>query len=108
MDIILNTNSLNIEQKNHIKPQLEELIIKLASSLNISSLKQIIVPADFTEELVAFQEVHNKIKKGHREGESGTAFAKVISYNESTDFSQAIFLHEAFLLVILGDDGVFV
>jgi hypothetical protein len=97
MEIILNTNLFTDEQKEQVVPQLEELIKGLASSLNIVSLKQVIVPANFTEEIIRFQEIHNKLKKGHRTGEDGTAFGKVITYNESTDFSQTIFLHEAFL-----------
>ncbi|MCM3115712.1 hypothetical protein M3610_10470 [Neobacillus sp. MER 74] len=104
MEIILNTNLFTDEQKEQVVPQLEELINSLASSLNIVSLRQVIVPANFTEEIIAFQEIHNKLKQGHRTGEDGTAFGKVITYNESTDFSQTIFLHEAFLASLYSEN----
>lgn len=103
MEIILNTNLIAEDQKEQVASQLEELINSLASSLNIASLKQFIVPANFTEEIILFQEMHNKLVKGHRLGEDGTAFAKVITYNESKDFSQTIFLHEALLATLFAD-----
>ena len=107
MEILLKTNIFTDEQKEQVVTQLEELINNLASSLNILSLKQVIVPANFTEEIVNFQETHNKLRIGHRTGENGTAFAKVITYNESTDFSQTIFLHEAFLSSLFsGNDSL--
>lgn len=60
MEIILNTNVFKDEQKQHIEPQLRSLITKLSASLNTASLKQVIVPADFTEEVIEFQKAHNK------------------------------------------------
>jgi hypothetical protein len=54
MEIILNTNLFTYEEEEMVVPQLH---------------------SNFTEETVQFQEMHNKLNKGHRSGEEGTAFA---------------------------------
>lgn len=111
MEIILNTNLLTDEHKQHIKPQLEKLVTDLSASLNITSLKKVIIPANFTEEIIEFQKACNKEKIGHRDTEGGTTFAKVISYDELNDFSQVIFLHESFIAALVtgekADDVVY-
>ncbi|MFL0365223.1 MULTISPECIES: hypothetical protein [Pseudobacillus] len=97
MKIVLNTSLFTDEDKQLVEQHLRDLITDLSTPLDISSLRQVIVPSDFTAEVIEFQRSHNKEEIGHRDSESGAAFAKVITYNEGTEFSQAIFLHEGLI-----------
>lgn len=62
------------------------------------------IPANFTAEIIDFQRIHNRTEIGHRNTDDGIAFAKVISYNEQSDYSQAIFINDAFIKALFNKE----
>lgn len=104
MEIFLNTKIFTEEQKVGLKPQIEQLVTDLSRDLDISSLQQFIVPANFTEEVISFQEKYNKEEKGHTKNGNEEAMAKVMYYRDKEEYCQVIFLHEALLATLVSPD----
>ncbi|MBY7120676.1 hypothetical protein ILS93_00850 [Bacillus sp. 16GRE42] len=107
MEIVLNSELFTEEQKEYLKPQILQLISNLSVDLDVSTLKKVIIPKEFTKEIILFQKEHNKQEKGHTKNEHEEAKAKVMYYMEDGNYYQTVFLHEMFITgVMFGDDKV--
>ncbi|CAH2464307.1 MULTISPECIES: hypothetical protein [Bacillus cereus group] len=104
MEIVLNTKIFTEEQKVGLKPQIKQLVTDLSRDLDISSLQQFIVPDNFTEEVISFQEKYNKEEKGHTKNGNEEAMAKVMYYRDKEEYCQVIFFHEALLAPLVSHD----
>lgn len=106
MEIALNTNIFTQEEKVQLKPKLEKAINDLAFGLDIASLKKVIIPSDFTEEIISFQIEHGKKERGHTKTENEDTIAKVMYYIENEEYFQVIFIHENCIaaLISIGDE----
>ncbi|MHA4168869.1 hypothetical protein [Bacillus cereus] len=104
MEIVLNSAQFTKEQKEHLKPQIEQLITNLSTDLDLSTLEKVIIPKDFTKEVVSFQEDHNKQITGHTKNENEEAKAKVMYYIEDGNYRQVVFLHEIFISGLMVDN----
>ncbi|MBZ4222494.1 hypothetical protein LAE98_10320 [Bacillus wiedmannii] len=97
MEIVLNSALFTEEQKESLRPQIVQLITNLSTDLDLSTLDKVIIPKDFTKEVVTFQEDHNKQITGHTKNENEEAKAKVMYYIEEGNYRQVVFLHEMFI-----------
>lgn len=104
MDIIFKAADIQVEWEPTIKQVLEEYIPQL--NLSLGSLTRITVTDNFFEEVLAFQERHNKKIKGATKTSTSVAVAKVLDYtNKQGEYKQEIFLSSFIALGLLSQDA---
>lgn len=90
-----------------MKGSIEDLINKLSNAsggLELSCLDAIVVPADFTAEVIRFQEAHGFLERGHTDREEALAVAKTMNYESEGELKSIIFYSKVFLGCLFSDD----
>ncbi len=106
MEININASNLftDNDQKKRANNALRELIVELSNNLNIETLSEIIIPEDFSIELLSFQEEHDLRERGHTDNQFGTAMGKTLSYMEESEIKQVIFFDKNLFYSLFLDD----
>lgn len=104
MEIHLNTKIFSEEDKEELLVQIQELVVHISKELDISTLSKIIVPDDFTKELIDFQTKYGTLERGHTKEDGLEAVLKVVEYEDNNSFKQAIFISQS-IIAGLTDEG---
>lgn len=89
IEIIIKAD-MELEAKNCIDRFLREKINEFKKSLELSTLKRIIISDDFTEDVLRVQKEYRCRVSGHTSRNDGTAIAKVIHTNPPNELEQTI------------------
>jgi hypothetical protein len=103
MEIRITNIEFHDEAKAAVIQALTSLIESAKSTLELDSLELIVVPNDFGNELIRFQEEHG-LHKGYTNNGLGLAVAKVMSYIRNKELVCSIFLNPH-IVASLFDEG---
>lgn len=92
MEIVIKTKEIRDDQIENVRINIKSLIDQLSEGLILVSLKKIVVPEDFGEEILALQREYGSTEVGHTNNEFGTAIAKVLHYRKDGEIFHTIVL----------------
>ncbi|WP_144399901.1 hypothetical protein [Paenibacillus polymyxa] len=103
MEIVITSREFDDNMATAVRGAFGQMIDQL-QDLNLTSLQYIIVPNDFGEELIEFQQRY-QLREGYTNNEFGIAMGKVLSYFDDGQYRNSIFLdHRVVLTLFEGDN----
>jgi hypothetical protein len=102
MEIIINNKELDTNLVGIVKQAFGQIINQL-QELNLSSLQYIIVPNDFGQELIEFQQRHG-LREGYTNNEFGIAMGKVLTYLDDGNIKTSIFFDPRIVFTLFDEN----
>lgn len=104
MEIIIETKEIREDQIENVRTNIDSLINQLSDGLILTSLKKIVIPEDFGEEILALQKEYGSTEVGHTNNEFGTAIAKVLHYRKDGEIFHTIVLDKMLIHMMFTEE----
>lgn len=104
MKVIFNTDKLNEKQQKEIRLFIKEKMNNQLSGLELSTLDEIIVTKNFSEDVIKAQKEYQLREVGYTNREDGIAVAKVIHTNIKNKLTQKLIINDYIIKGLLYPD----
>lgn len=104
MRVTIDASLFTPEDNDNACNAILDLSTRLTADLNIQTLDEIVIPEDFTAQILSFQAMHGLQEVGHTDSEEGRAMGKTMHYKDDSELVQVIFLDKSLAVCFFRDD----